>query len=144
IAPEQGSVNGGTRVTIKGRGFQPGLTRVSVSFGGVPADAAQLRVLDAETVELVTPAGPLGKVDVAVSLDNGQRQVLPQAFDYQQPIQSNIETKGGRIYDLALDPTGTYLVAAAGTSGVRIYNIDASAYTTNSPNPLNPDDLRRL
>ncbi|RFA32307.1 hypothetical protein CAL65_20005 [Alkalilimnicola ehrlichii] len=141
IAPAQGTVNGGTEVTLKGRGFQS--AQVEVRFDDIPADADQVRVLDSETIRLVTPAGRIGTVDVEVRLENGQFAVLPGAFEYQQPVQSNIEAAGDRIYDLALDPTGTYLVAAAGTSGVRIYNIDASTYTTDAENPLNLDDLRR-
>ncbi|HEY9198048.1 MAG TPA: IPT/TIG domain-containing protein, partial [Gammaproteobacteria bacterium] len=142
LEPVQGSVNGGTRVTIRGAGFQPGMNRVAVYFDTVPADADSIRVLDANTVEVVTPAGRIGRADVRVELDTGQQAVLENAFDYQQPIQSNIRG-AGRIYDASLDPTGTYAIVAAGSAGVAIYNVDASTFTANAEHPLNPDDLRR-
>ena len=141
--PAQGSVNGGTTVTITGSGFRPGLSRVSVTFGGIPADDSTVKVLDAHTLSVVTPAGRIGAADITVSLDNGESATLPGAFNYQQPIQSNIEAKG-RIYAAVLDPTQNYLVAAAGTGGVRIYNVNASTYTGDPNHPLNADDLRHL
>jgi hypothetical protein len=95
LSPAQGSVNGGTRVTVSGQGFQPGLNRVQVFFGGIPAKEADIRVIDAETLEVVTPAGRIGSADVTVTLDNGQAETLTDAFDYQQPIQSNIKGAGG-------------------------------------------------
>jgi len=143
VSPAQGSVNGGTAVTIKGMGFRPGLLRVQVSFGEIPVPDEDIRVIDSETLAVVTPAGRIGAADVTVTLDNGQTETLSGAYNYQQPIQSNIEASKGRIYDLVLDPTGVYLVAAAGREGVYIYNVDASTYTANAANPLNPDDLRR-
>ncbi|MGD9164336.1 MAG: IPT/TIG domain-containing protein, partial [Chromatiales bacterium] len=141
-SPAQGSVNGGTTVILKGAGFRPGLSRVSVFFDEIAADPAKIKVLDVETISVETPAGRIGPADITVKLDTGQQAVLENAFDYQQPIQTNIQGKG-RIYDVALDPTGTYLVAAAGAAGITIYNINASSFTANAEIPLNLDDLRR-
>ncbi|HED40633.1 MAG TPA: hypothetical protein ENJ13_09420, partial [Chromatiales bacterium] len=142
ILPAQGSINGGTTVIIKGRGFRPGLNRIKVSFDEIPADTASIRVLDSETIELVTPRGRLGLADITVTLDNGQIETLPQAFDYQQPVQSSIDDDA-RIYDMALDSTGTFLVTANGIDGIALYNIDSSTFTANPANPLNPDALRK-
>ena len=71
VSPAQGSVNGGTPVTIKGMGFRPGLLRVQVSFSGIPAKDEDIRVIDTETLEVVTPAGRIGAADLTVTLDNG-------------------------------------------------------------------------
>src|SRR5690606_23549560 len=133
-SPRQGSINGGTTVTIHGTGFRPGIARPSVSFGGIPAADENIRVLDTGTLEVVTPAGRLGLADITVALDNGQQATLPAAFEFQQPVQSNIRVPG-RIYDAVLDPTGTYMIAAAGSAGVAIYNVDPSAFTTNPEDP---------
>src|SRR5690606_5228576 len=76
IAPAQGSVNGGTKVVIKGRGFRPGENRVSVFFDDIAVAAHDIHVLDAQTLTVVTPAARIGKSDVIVTLDNGQRAVL--------------------------------------------------------------------
>ncbi|HEY3487631.1 MAG TPA: IPT/TIG domain-containing protein, partial [Gammaproteobacteria bacterium] len=130
ITPAQGSVNGGTRVVIKGRGFRPGENRVNVFFDDLPASINDIRVLDSETLLLVTPAARLGKADVIVKLDNGQSAVLEDGFDFQQPIQANITGGGSQhVYDLTLDPTGTFLITAQGSEGVVIYNINPSAFT---------------
>ncbi|MFC1748126.1 Ig-like domain-containing protein, partial [Pseudomonadota bacterium] len=136
VSPQQGSVNGGTEITIKGDGFRPGLARVEIVVGGVDVDPQTIKVLDANTITAITPAGRIGSNDVLVRLDNGQQDILTNAFDYQQPVQSNIRTKG-TIYEATLDPSGTFLIAAAGSKGVSIYNIDASTYTANAENPLN-------
>src|SRR5690606_21023517 len=86
--------------------------------------------------------GPIGPADVTVTLADGRSETLEAAYEYQEPVQAVIRT-AARTYDVALDPTGTYLVTAAGYQGVLIYNVDASVYTTRGENPLNLDDLRR-
>ncbi|MCG8435476.1 MAG: IPT/TIG domain-containing protein, partial [Gammaproteobacteria bacterium] len=141
-SPRQGSVNGGTKVTLKGVGFKPGTARLTVRFARIPALDNQVKVLDSQTIEVITPPGRIGRADITVELDNGQTSTLPDAFEYQQPIQSNFDVSG-RIYDAKLDPTGTFMIAAAGKAGVAIYNINASTFTGDENNPLNPDDLRR-
>ena len=54
-----------------------------------------------------------------------------------------IKEKKYNIYDMAIDSTGIYLVAAAGMDGIFIYNIDPSTFTSKAENPLNPDALRK-
>ncbi|MDA8142310.1 MAG: Ig-like domain-containing protein, partial [Desulfobacteraceae bacterium] len=138
VQPAQGSVNGGTQVKIIGRGFRPGLSRVQVFFGGIPVAQEHIKLLDAQTLWVITPPGRIGLADVTVTLDSGQSATLEKAYDYQQPIQMNIKAAGRRIYDMTLDPTGVYLVVAAGEAGVQIYNVDASTYTSGT---VNPDEL---
>ena len=143
VSPGQGSINGGTLVRLQGRGFTPGSNSLSVFFDDIPVDPANIRVLDPETVEVLTPRGRLGSADVRVSLNNGQAALLVNAFEYQQPVQSSIRHKD-KIYDLAVDPTGTYLVTAHGSEGVVIYNIDASTFTGDAQNPLTEEALREF
>ncbi|MGD8863595.1 MAG: IPT/TIG domain-containing protein, partial [Myxococcales bacterium] len=142
VQPAVGSSNGGTTVLLTGEGFRPGAGRLRVFFGGVEVPESDVTVLDSTRVEAVTPVGVIGPANVTVELDGGASDTLVGGFEYQQPAQSNI-VGGGRIYDAALDATGTYLVAAAGGSGVVIYNVDASTFTGDPDNPLNEDALRR-
>ncbi|HLD65642.1 MAG TPA: IPT/TIG domain-containing protein, partial [Pseudomonas sp.] len=136
LAPAQGSFNGGTRVLIKGQGFRSDPGAMTVLFGDF--EATQYKVLDAETLEVISPAGSLGSVDVLVKLvGNGQQGVLLKAFTYQQPPQALIRDKG-RVYDLALDPSGSYLFSAQGSAGVLVYKVNAG------DNLANPDDLQRM
>ncbi len=114
---------------------------MTVHFGDIPA--VSYKVLDAETLEVIAPAGPIGTVDVRVQLNNGQQGTLTQAFTYQQPPQSQIRDKG-RIYDMALDPSGSLLFAAQGETGVLVYDLNAGNYSADPQKPLNPDDLLRL
>ena len=144
LAPQRGSINGGTLVTISGSGFQPGQGRLQVHFGAIAVSDDDITVIDSETVRLKTPAGPLGTVDVSVSLPGGQTAALAGAFEYVQPIQSNINSAANQIYDLALDASGDHLVAAAGNAGVQIYLIDASAWTSGGDQPLDLPDLQKL
>ena len=141
LSPSQGSLNGGTRVLIKGQGFRSELGAMTVSFGDILAE--QFKVLDGETLEVITPPGPIGTVDVRVRLANGQQGTLAQSFTFQQPPQSQIRDKG-RVYDLALDPSGSYLFSAQGSNGVLVYDLNAGNYTADPQKPLNPDDLLRL
>ncbi|HMI90704.1 MAG TPA: IPT/TIG domain-containing protein, partial [Polyangiales bacterium] len=140
-SPRLGSSNGGTLITIIGEGIRPGAEQVHVYFGDVEADASTIRVLDGTKLEVRAPSGKLGSVSISVQIGSGPRETLPAAFEYQQPIQANIADGGGRIYDMVIDPTGTYLVTAAGAAGVVIYNIDASTFT-GPPRNLNADILR--
>jgi hypothetical protein len=128
-------VNGGTEVIITGAGFRPGLSAVQVFFGEVPVPADDIKLLDAQTLWVRTPPGPIGPADVRVTLDGLQSDILEKAFDYRQPVQMNIKAEGKRIYDMTLDPTGVYLVAAAGPAGVQIYNVDGSGSTGATANP---------
>lgn len=142
LAPDSGSVHGGTPVTIRGRGFTSGDGEVTVSFGGVPAPQESIKVLNETTLQVTTPAFRLGAVDVTVTLANGRSETLDGAFTYLQPSQSRIEG-GGRIYDLCLDPFGYYLTAAAGAQGVLIYVVDSSAWTNGEIASLDAEALRQ-
>src|SRR5690606_6440068 len=145
LNPSVGSVNGGTRVTLQGRGFESGALRTRVYIGDSLVADAGLKVLSPELLEFVTPPGQLGLADIRVELDNGQQGTLPQAFLYQQPVKANIEGDDKeRLFDLEVDPSGTYMFAAAGNAGVIIYNIDSSTYIGDTDQVTNPDDLRGL
>ncbi|MBA3980014.1 MAG: hypothetical protein C0462_05360, partial [Alcanivorax sp.] len=139
IAPAIGNVDGGTTVTLKGRGLRADAGRVRVFFGNTEADAATVRLIDSDTLTVTAPAGALGRVDVRVQQDDGQSATLARAFEYRQPPQANIPVEA-QVRDLVIDPTGTWAVAAT-SEGVMIVNIAASTWTGRGDNPLLPADL---
>jgi len=85
LYPSAGMVDGGTRVTIRGRGFatsvqgQPPGDSLVVFFGENPSLDA--RLLDDDTVEATTPPGIEGEVDVVVRNASGER-VCAGCFRY--------------------------------------------------------------
>ena len=144
VSPAIGSVNGGTTVRLSGRGFRPGLTRTKVFFGDIEVPELDVRVLDSETIEVITSAGRLGVGDVRIELDSGQVRVLEQAYEFQQPIQSSIDASAPfrpavELREIVLDPSGTFAITAAGPAGIVIYNTSPEEFTTEE----NPVDLRR-
>src|ERR1700743_3058939 len=66
LAPAQGPVAGGTRVTIAGSGFT---AATSVEFGGVAAGS--VHVLSPSVLTAVTPAGAAGRGSIVVSTADG-------------------------------------------------------------------------
>jgi hypothetical protein len=77
--PVRGSIAGGTYVELRGKGFVGG---VDVTFGGAPA--AEVTVLDAQTLSARTPPGVSGPVDVEVT-SQGETFVAPEPFTYFNP-----------------------------------------------------------
>lgn len=75
IAPQTGSVEGNTLVTITGAGLQQGLI---VLFGGNPGEIV-LHPNDT-SVSVLTPRYAAGAVDVAVLSPTGETVTMPSAF----------------------------------------------------------------
>jgi hypothetical protein len=76
VSPDRGPDWGGTRVTLTGSGFAPGM---EVTFGGI--SATSITVLDAFTLRATTPAHAVGPVDVRVTV-NGRGGPGPNGFTY--------------------------------------------------------------
>jgi hypothetical protein len=80
IEPDHGALAGGTRVTIRGQGFDP---TARVFLGGV--EAAVLAVPGpAELLAVTPPAGAPGKVPLLVAAGAGSAEVA-DAFEYRLP-----------------------------------------------------------
>ena len=77
IEPSQGDVDGGTEVTIRGSGFQPGLR---VQFG--QKFATTVHYVDSGRVDVLTPANAEGSVLVAVINPDDERDVVENGFTY--------------------------------------------------------------
>lgn len=76
VAPNTGTAEGATVVTISGTGFQSGAT---VTLGG---PATTVTVHNSTTIVASTSAHPAGTVDVVVANPDGRRAVLMGAFTY--------------------------------------------------------------
>jgi len=87
VEPPEGISAGGDHVNIIGAGLQPGKTQVRVSFGGHIAEQAVIASKD--KINLVTPAGDKGPVDVVLDFDNGERFKIPGGFRYIEPKQND-------------------------------------------------------
>jgi hypothetical protein len=77
LVPATGLSAGGTAVTIRGSGFDPGAT---VSFGGTSVSAT---VVDKDTLQVVTPTGTVGGTNVSVQNPDGTSYSLDAGFVYQ-------------------------------------------------------------
>ena len=82
ISPASGPSSGGTLVTISGQGFHPESAGTKVLFGG--REASQVTVLDASTLQAVSPAA-MGTVTVTVINPDLQTGQMVNAFNYVYP-----------------------------------------------------------
>lgn len=79
LNPSNGSIAGGTQVTLSGAGFVPGTTTVAV--GGIPAN--NVHVDNINSLTFMTPAYLSGSLTKAVSVNNGTGSAsLTAAFTY--------------------------------------------------------------
>lgn len=74
VTPAQGPAGGGVSVRIRGSGFQSGAT---VMFGSA---AATVSFVDSSTLEVVTPALPVGAARITVVNPDGTQYALDDAF----------------------------------------------------------------
>ena len=80
VSPNNGSIDGGTTVTISGNNFQSGAT---VRFGSVAA--ASVRIVNSAQIQAVTPAEPSGVVNISVQDPDGQVATGANAFTFSSP-----------------------------------------------------------
>jgi hypothetical protein len=76
VAPTEGSVAGGTVVTINGTGFNDTCVICSPPFGGLQVffgstQATQIKLINPTKIEAVAPPRPPGKVAITVSVMDG-------------------------------------------------------------------------
>ncbi|HEX7598984.1 MAG TPA: IPT/TIG domain-containing protein [Polyangia bacterium] len=87
VEPAEGITAGGDHVNIVGAGLQPGKTQVRVSFGSHIAE--QVVISSRDKINVVTPNGDKGPVDVTLDFDNGQRFKIPGGFRFVEPKQND-------------------------------------------------------
>jgi hypothetical protein len=133
VSPATGWQNGGGYVKLLGAGFAAGIT---VTIAGASAPAL---FVDAGTILVQTPPGPVGAQDVTVTL-GGTSATLAGGFEYQQGgLESTWQQKSltvGRANGPALGvlQDGRVLVAG-GTSGLTWDTAVASADLYTEPAP---------
>ncbi len=145
ITPSSGLSTGGTQTVLTGSGFQPGML---VFFGGYSAAAAATQNTGIATA--TSPAGPSGRVDVAITNPDGQSSVLPLGFSYTpRPELTTIfpaqgPTTGGTSFTIAgnnFAPGARVYFGAVEASAVMIGSATVISGTT-PPNPLGAVDVR--
>jgi IPT/TIG domain. len=90
VSPAEGSVAGGTKVTILGQGFNDNCNICSPPFGGLSVyfgntQATDIKLINSTKMEVTAPAHPPGKVAVTVRTMDGSEPnvfVLDDAFTY--------------------------------------------------------------
>jgi hypothetical protein len=84
VAPNLGSINGHTAVTVNGTGF---LTGATVTFGG--SAATSVVVVNSTTITASTPAHAAGAVNVVVTNTNTSSSTLTNGYTYAQLFDPN-------------------------------------------------------
>ncbi|AKU93068.1 IPT/TIG domain-containing protein [Vulgatibacter incomptus] len=92
VDPSMGARAGGTRVTLRGSGFRPGM---ATSFGDTASPSVQ--VIDPFTAVATTPKGSTGVVDVQASRSDGASALISGAFTYFDPTSTTGGSSGGPI-----------------------------------------------
>lgn len=112
IRPDRGSKNGGETVILKGAGFVDG---ASVAFGGVPAES--VTIIDRKTMQVSTPAGASGPVDVSVVVPGRPEFTRPEGFTYSDTAPRAVEKvsprKGSDAGGTAVAITGSGFLSGA-------------------------------
>ena len=80
IAPDHGAATGGDLVTITGEGFTTGAAVASIIFGGLPAE--EVTVVSDTQITCKTPVHPVEKVNVVVTLTDGQSVGRHKGYTY--------------------------------------------------------------
>ncbi|MEL6181163.1 MAG: IPT/TIG domain-containing protein, partial [Myxococcota bacterium] len=128
VTPAVGPLGGGTLVAVRGSGFPSGRDAsqaplLQVSFGGLPAASEDIWVVNDGLAYVSTPPGAPGTVDVVVTssaFGTLSSAELADGFTYR--TVADTFTGPSLVYDMHIDPTGEYLIAAAGSDGIQIFH----------------------
>ena len=133
VAPLQGSILGGTQITINGTNLA-GTTAVKI--GGV--DCTNLQVFSSTLVKAVTPAGSAGEVPISVITPAGTL-FSPTPFTYVQLSISSVSPNQG-IYSggTAITITGSFLngatsVKVGGVPATDVVAVNSTTVTAVTP-----------
>lgn len=155
VSPTNGSINGGTIITIQGSGFTGAS---AVTLGNRPATS--FNIISGTQIEAVVPLGTAGTVDVRVTVASQTSPLTRKDFytytqDSWNGIISGINQDAITLFDTAnntingtiplpsdslsaiITPDGTRIYAAASDQGL-VYVIDVATNTiiTNIPTPV--------
>ena len=133
VAPVQGSILGGTQITINGTNLAE---TTAVKIGGV--DCTNLQVLSPTLVKAVTPAGSSGEVPISVITPAG-RLLAPTPFTYMlQSITSVLPNEGIYSGGTAITITGSFLngatsVKLGGVPATDVVAVNSTTVTAVTP-----------
>jgi sugar lactone lactonase YvrE len=130
ITPLRGAFSGGTAITIRGIGFEPG---ARVRFGDHTSDATQTEVnADSTTLTTVAPAASASDVGVALSVvvqnPDGAAATHPPAFLYDAPaplVQQLDPPSANEQGGAPITITGSFFRDHAGGPRVRFDDVEA-------------------
>lgn len=134
VSPASGPVGGGTRVTVRGTGFTPGI-RLQVGV----LDASDIQVLNDSTIMATTPPGSAGPADITVSRDD-VIAVAHRAFSYTGSlrllaVEPGVGAMAGGTYVTVL---GTGFVPGSrltfgGISATEVEVLNGASMTARTP-----------
>ena len=133
VTPLQGSILGGTQITINGTNLT-GTTAVKI--GGV--DCTSLQVLSPTLVKAVTPAGSAGEVPISVVTPAGTL-LAPIPFTYVQLSIASVSPNQGIFSGgTAITITGSFLngassVKVGGVSATDVVAVNSTTVTAVTP-----------
>ncbi len=138
IAPNSGSFNGGTNVTITGTGFLSGAT---VTIGGTAATG--VTVVNSTSITAATAAHSSGAVSVVVTNTDGQSGSLAGGYTYNSanpaPAVTSITPSSGTINGgTGVTITGTGFSSGAtvklgGTAATGVTVVNGTSITATTP-----------
>ena len=120
VSPTQGSVLGGTIITILGSGLA---TTSGAAIGGVPCTAVQ--VLSPSQVRATTPAGSVGAALITVTTASGTLQASVTFSYTQQSVTSIVPNTGPYNGGTSITIVGSGL---SGTTGVTVGGVPATSF----------------
>jgi hypothetical protein len=101
--PPQGTYNGGEEVVIKGNGFQPGRSGVTVRFGR--REATSVAVASTDKIKVLTPSGDKNTtVDISVVFDDGRAFLVKNGFRYLDSNQRATMDKAFNAFNKKEEP----------------------------------------
>ncbi len=134
VSPNNGSVAGGTAVTITGTNFAGGAT---VTFGGTAA--SNVVVVSSTSITATTPAHAAGAVTVTVTV-SGQSGSLTNGYTYLVgPTVSSVAPNNGPVAGgTAVTITGTNFAAGAtvtfgGAAASNVVVVNSTTITATTP-----------
>lgn len=141
LSPPSGPVEGGPTITLEGRAFESGAV---VTFGD---RECAIEALDEQRIDCVLPEGEgaVLRVDVAVTLPDGSRAVLPEAFRYElaplverRPLFSQLPSNGLGVAISDIDRDGRPDVVFSDAEGGQPYWYRQTTDLTFETAPLHP------
>ena len=112
ITPNTGLTNGGTAVTLTGSGFELG---AGVAFGSQPATSIAVNGTGTQ-ISAITPAGPLGLINVLVTNPDNTTITLTNGFTYKgpppaivtQPVNLTVAQGSNAVFQVSALYAGSY------------------------------------